>query len=127
MNIVKNTKKITLATLKSFAKRNEGNIFFKVKSDFDGMTDCVQSVKMDWRKTSIKEPGYYRTGIEGVYTVGRSRDYFNIYEDDEYFGIRVYNSCGSSILATKKQAEYIDFESEILNDKKTITWTTQQK
>lgn len=48
-----------------------------------------------------RKTGYYRTGIQGIYTVGSSRDYFNLYEDENYIGIKVYNSCGSSILVTK--------------------------
>lgn len=118
METLKATKKITLATLKSFAKRNENNIFFKVKSDFDGMTDCVQSVKSNWQKSEIVEPNnYYQSGIKGIYTVGSSRDYFGIYEDEKYFGIRVSNCCGSSILAVKKETDsgYIDFKKELLN------------
>lgn len=105
MKILQQTKKITLATLKAFAKRNKDNIFSKCKSSFDGMTDFVQGVNGQWIKSSISDPGeqkYYKTGIDGIYTVGSSRDYFRIYEDSEYFGIEVYNCCGTTILAVKK-------------------------
>ena len=103
MNKLKDTKKITLATLKSFAKRNSDNLFVKKCSSFDGMTDCVEVVKSDWRKTEISDKtNYYKTGIDGVYTVGCSRDYFEIFEDSTYYGIEVYNCCGRSILAIKK-------------------------
>ena len=103
MNKLKETKKITLATLKSFAKRNENNLFVKTESSFDGMTDCVESVKGGFKKTSITdEVWHYKTGIQGVYTVGSSRDYFNIYEDDTFFGIEISNCCGVTILAVEK-------------------------
>ena len=97
------TKKITLATLKSFAKRNEGKIFAKGLSSFDGMTDCVQGNKnAHWYSTSITdEKGYYQTGIKGIYTVGSNRDYFTLYNDSDFIGIEVYNCCGTSILAVK--------------------------
>jgi len=36
--------KITRTTLKSFIKKNSDNLFVKVESSFDGMTDCVQRV-----------------------------------------------------------------------------------
>lgn len=97
------TKKITLATVKSFARRNKENLFVKVKSSFDGMTDCVETVKDDFKKVELEEPtNYWRIGLQGVYIVGQSRDYFSNYEDDKYIGIEIYNSCGSSILAIKK-------------------------
>ena len=103
MQKLKGTRKITLATLKAFAKRNSDALFVKVKSDFDGMTDSVQQVSDDWRKTEITDSrNYYKTGIQGVYTVGRSRDFFEIYEDDLFIGIEISNSCGTTILATIK-------------------------
>lgn len=105
METLKNTKKITLATLKSFAKRNENKIFSKEKSSFSGMTDCVESVNGNWKNSKITESNenqFYQTGISGIYTVGRSCDYFTIYEDNIYFGIEVYNCCGTTILAIKK-------------------------
>jgi hypothetical protein len=104
MEPLKQTKKITLATLKSFAKRNKDRLFVKNLSDFNGMSDCVeQNESPSWSKTKILEnTNFYKTGIDGVYTVGNSRDYFQIYEDKTYLGIKVYNCCGSCILAVKK-------------------------
>ena len=103
-NLLK-AKKITLATLKSFAKRNRENIFTKELSSFDGMTDGVEyNPNANWSKTEInpEKSNYYKTGIQGVYTVGSSRDYFTLYEDEKFIGIEVYNCCGTSILAVKK-------------------------
>lgn len=103
MKNLKSNPKITLSTLKAFAKRNSSQLFSKCTRDFDGMDDCVGEVEGKFIPTQItSETGCFKTGIQGIYTVGSSRDYFNIYEDDTYFGITVYNCCGSSILAIKK-------------------------
>lgn len=110
------TKKITLSTLKAFAKRNKNNLFVKETSSFDGMVDCVMpNQKTKWSKTKYDpaKKGYYRTGIDGVYTVGGSRDYIVMFEEDEFIGLRVSNCYGCSYLATKKEPEYIDFEKEL--------------
>lgn len=115
MKTLKNTKKITLATLKSFAKRNSEKLFVKNISSFDGMVDCVMPLKSEWRKTTISDDkGYYRTGIQGIYTVGSSRDLFTLFEGSGYTGIEVYNCCGCSVLAVKndeieESEEYINF------------------
>lgn len=105
---LKQTPKITLATLKSFARRNADKIYYKELSRFDGMSDMVENNdNPEWKKSEIipmntkNSNYYYRSGILGIYTVG-CRDYFELYEDDTYFGIEVWNSCGSSILAVKK-------------------------
>ena len=37
--------RITLATVKSFMKKNEGKLFVKAKSSFDGMVDCVMPIE----------------------------------------------------------------------------------
>lgn len=104
MKKLRATKKITLATLKSFAKRNKENLFSKEESSFSGMSDMVEQLPgAKFSKVEIKEPGnYWKLGIEGIYLVGSSRDYFTLYEDAIYIGIEVYNSCGNSILVTKK-------------------------
>lgn len=90
--------KTTIATVKAFARKNADNLFVKSLSDFDGMTDCVQSVKDDFKKVSIENA----FGHSGVYLVGSSRDCINAYEDDKFVGYKVYNCCGSGIIATTK-------------------------
>lgn len=96
--------KITRATLKSFIKKNEGNLFVKVKSSFDGMVDGMRDVEMDWKKVEgeINFDDRYNFGIGGIWVVGESRDFFEEYEDENYKGIRISNCCGVSIIATKK-------------------------
>lgn len=94
MNTVTTTaKKITLSTLKSFIRDNRENMYINVKSDFDGMTDCVEQRKEGFKKatedkTVSKSSSYYdRTmGIEGAWFVGSSRDYFTAYSDEKYTG-----------------------------------------
>ena len=43
-------KKITLATLKTFIRKNQDNLYIKVKSSFDSNTDCVMSTEDNFRK-----------------------------------------------------------------------------
>lgn len=97
------TKKITKATFKSFVKRNAENLYTNEKSSFDGMTDMCEArnggfskVKVDLEKLNDNRV------LDGVYLVGRGNDYFSIYEDDTYYGIDIYNCCGSSLVVVKK-------------------------
>lgn len=96
-------KKITLATIKSFIKKNRNGLFINVKSDFNGMTDCVEDVKGGFKKiTPSTNENKYNLGISGAWFVGGSRDYFTAYSDDFMVGYEIYNSCGSFILAFQK-------------------------
>ena len=100
---LRNKKRITLTTLKAFARSNKDRIYAKVESDFDGMTDSVTGVLDDFEKTEILEPSNYcRTGIRKIYTVYGNRNYCEFWEDENFAGINVYNCCGNSILAVKK-------------------------
>lgn len=75
------------------------------KSSFDGMTDGVEPLNGGWKKVnnvdSEKLKGDHAI-IDGVWLVGRGNDYFTIYEDETYYGIELYNSCGRSLVAVKK-------------------------
>lgn len=96
-------KKITLATLKSFLKKNEGKLFIKIESEFDGMTDSINSVKDSFTPLEINERNNKNNlGFVGVWLVGNSRDYLKYYENDNYSGIEVYNCCGCFIVAIKR-------------------------
>lgn len=94
-------RKITLATIKSFVKKNEGNLWINVKSSFDGMTDCVESLHRGFKQATKGDHYENSLGIQGAWFVGQSRDYFKEYHDPIFDGFEVYNSCGSFILATK--------------------------
>lgn len=95
--------KITLSTLKKFIRENAGNIYVKVLSSFDGMTDCVERVEDDFKLMTIKEDNGNNLGLSGVHLVGSSRDSFTAYNSNEFEGIEIYNSCGSCIVARNKE------------------------
>ena len=91
------SKKITLATLKSFIKKSSV-LYVEIKSNFDGMTDGVQKVEKNFREV----PKENAIGHKGVWCVGGSRDYFEYKETDKMIGIEVSNCCGVGILWTNK-------------------------
>jgi len=98
--------RITRATFKSFLRRNEGKLYFKPLSSFDGMVDCVMpSSNASWRPLARSDrfgPMDDNTlGYAGVWLVGGSRDRFNAHKDDLFEGIEVYNCCGNFIVATR--------------------------
>ena len=98
-------KKITMATFKSFLRRNQGQILVKFLSHFDPMTDGTEFSK----ENEFHEPVASRNvhfdhshGINGVWTVGRGRDYFQRFDDGQHEGIECSNSCGNWIVAIRK-------------------------
>jgi hypothetical protein len=96
-------KKITLSTVKSFIKKNSGNIYIDVRAEFDGMIDGLSFNAQGFSKAEpdIRDRSY-TLGIAGAYFVGCSRDYFSKFENESFDGIQVVNSCGKFILAVKK-------------------------
>ena len=89
-------KKITLAGLKSFIRKNKDNLYIKVKSDFDGMVDGIVEVDMDWKKVEAEKIDFTdknTMGICGAWLVGGSRDRIQITDDGGI--ITVGNCCGS--------------------------------
>lgn len=103
MKIMNATKKITLATIKSFL-RNAKNLHICKKSMFDGMTDCVMpTADRKFETASYTCNALYNTlGIQGAWFVRDSDDYFAAYEDDTFKGYEVHNCCGSFLLVTPK-------------------------
>lgn len=98
-------KKITKATLKSFIRKNDDDLYCWEKSSFDGMVDCVMPSdskieKVDAGKINFEDG--YRLGITGLWLVGRSGDKFEAWENEYFTGIEIYNCCGTSIIATRK-------------------------
>lgn len=98
-------KKITLATLKSFVRKNSNKLYINLRSKFNGMTDGVESVGNSFCTATVNPDDVnisHTLGIAGAWIVGSSRDSLSQYEDDTFLGIDVYNSCGRFILAIKK-------------------------
>ena len=100
-------KKVTLATIKSFMKRElkNKNLHVKQLSTFDGMVDMVVDRDNEFTKVEIKELDLEKKndlGIRGVWFVNQSGDGFEDYADDNYIGYKIYNCCGSFIVAFKK-------------------------
>lgn len=93
------TKKVTLATVRSFIKRNLKDLHQQTLSRFDGMTDCVQrNENAAFRPANIEkfnEKDASQMGIPGVWFVRDSRDYFTVINTPEWFGYEVYNCCGN--------------------------------
>lgn len=122
--------KITRSTIKSFIKNNMKNedLYIMRKSSFDGMTDCVQQLDNNgFVKAEVPKDNIYhrpvwddkgvRTfqeevvpgtndnnlGVNGLWLVGSSRDYFTPYEDETFVGFEISNCCGSSIIASSRK------------------------
>jgi len=101
------TKKITVATVKSFIRKAKaaGTLLVRCDSSFDGMTDCVERN----RDAEFFAPQETRDhgnnlGLQGIYLVGQSRDWCKAFDDGEHVGFEVSNCCGSWVVATKKVA-----------------------
>lgn len=97
------TKKITMATIKAFIKKNRSKLFIKCLSGFDGNADGVRECE-DHGFSPALEPDEgcnhsNRHGIHGAWFVGRSRDYFTAYSEGGWIGYEVSNCCGSFVLA----------------------------
>jgi len=95
-------KKITKTTFKSLVKKNEGNLYIWNLSHFDGTVDGRVSCKSTWRKVEPTTLHKDNTlGINGVWLVNGSRDYFTPYNENGFTGIEVSNCCGHFVVATK--------------------------
>ena len=118
MNDVK-VKKITVATVKGFIRKNRENLMIRVKSQFDGMQDCVADCCNDNGFEKARErdrPMWYPTqgseadkaenkqtlNIQGVYFVG-GRDYCKAFENEYFKGYEVWNCCGNWFVAVAKE------------------------
>lgn len=97
-------RKITLATFKKFVRENRGELEVLVTSEFNGMTDGVDYHRAPrWVVNPAEDNHVSNTlGVAGVWLVLGSRDRFSAYEDSERAGIKVYNCCGSFIVAVRK-------------------------
>lgn len=95
-------KRITRATIKSFINKNKDRLVIKLHSNFDGMVDCVMPVNDTFRPAQpTSGMPAYTLGIEGVWLVSGSNNYFSLVDDGKYFGYHVSNSCGSFTIAVE--------------------------
>ena len=103
-------KKITLATIKSFIRKNRDNLYFKSRSHFDGMVDMVTPTNGSWSKAEpsrhSKLHHFHKNtlGVEGAWFVLQSNDYFRKIDDGEFEGYEIFNCCGCFNLGIKKEA-----------------------
>lgn len=98
------SKKVTMATVKSMIKRGleNDNLYIRIESDFDGMTDCVEHIDgATFRKAEKTTVHVEHThGVKGLWCVGSSRDSFYDMEwtSGKLSKVTVYNCCGSATL-----------------------------
>jgi hypothetical protein len=110
------TKKITVATVKSFIKKNRAELLINVRSAFDGMQDMTCDTG-DSGFTAAKSRVYYcretgkdvpvshdnpnTMGVSGVwFTHGRNS--CSVFENETHNGYTVYNCCGEWTVAVAK-------------------------
>ena len=95
--------RITLATIKSFIKKNEGKLYIEQQSRFDGMVDCIMPTNSNGLVPAQKdERGFENTmGICGAWFVLCGGDWYREYYSGNFSGYEVSNCCGSFIIATK--------------------------
>ena len=96
----KRKMKITKATFKSFIKKNKKTLQVWIQAEFDGMTDCVQSIRGSFEPMQDSEEWpEHNLGIKGIWLVNGGRDYFSKFEENGMVGIKYFNSCGRGIVA----------------------------
>lgn len=95
--------KPTIATVKSFIRKNQGKLYIRFHSAFDGMVDGVRYHDGP-REFHPAQPGAHVSnsfGINGAWFVGNSRDRLTPLNETEFSGFHVYNCCGSFDIAVK--------------------------
>ena len=96
-------KRVTLATIKSFIRKNEGKLYIKNKSSFDGMIDgCVQhnGARLDIATKTNAFPEN-TLGVSGAWFVRGGNDYFTAFNDGFFQGYEISNCCGRFLLAVQ--------------------------
>lgn len=111
------SKKITIATVKSFIKKHRASLLINVYSSFDGMQDMVTTTgdhgfhPIRNREWYDRDTGKYvpvphdncdSLGICGVWFVNGSRDRCRVYDTPTHTGYTVYNCCGEWTVAISK-------------------------
>jgi len=97
-------KKVTRATFESFINKNRENLTICNKSSFSGMTDGIErnpDASFLMARTTGRDLNH-TLGIQGIWLVGQSRDWFEKFETEEMIGFSVSNCCGSFEVAVWK-------------------------
>jgi hypothetical protein len=111
------TKKITVATVKSFIRKNrDSGLLIRVTSHFNGMSDMVEEIENDgfspirsrewychdtYRYVPYSQDEPNSLGIAGVWFT-RGRDSCSSFENETHKGFTVYNCCGEWTVAIAK-------------------------
>jgi len=94
--------KITMATIKSFIRKNAGQIYIRNLRNFDGMVDGVRECdNKGWRLAGEGKFAENDHGVGGAWFVGRSGDYLQPLSESGFTGFHVYNCCGSFDIAVR--------------------------
>ncbi len=96
--------KATIATVKSFIRKNPDSLLIYCKRRFDGMTDGCESTGESGFTPAIKTDKWVENslGIEGAWFVRSGRDYITSFDNGSVKGFEIYNCCGSFSLGVKR-------------------------
>lgn len=97
-------KKPTLATVKSFIRKNSDRLLICSRAAFDGMSDStVYDRNPGFRKVEFNPEGFENTlGVPGAWFVFGSRDLITPYQRNGLVGFEIYNCCGVFVLAVEE-------------------------
>lgn len=93
--------KITLATIKSFIKKNQNGLFIK-HLEQKSFTDSLVAIKDDFRKVEVKfNDNDMSFGVPSAHfsRYGSRYQYLTAYSDNNFWGYKICNSVGSFIIA----------------------------
>lgn len=112
------TKKVTLATVKSFIRKNLGKgLLIKLDTKFDGMYDSVMPVEDDYTEAVADDSHDNHCGVSGAWFVRQSRDFFSRIDTETHEGFHVSNCCGSFDLVIEKpkavEVDTSDYETRV--------------
>lgn len=96
------SKKITLATIKSFIRKNRAELLVNVKSSFDSSIDGQSSRNDGFKRATESDcPCANNLGISGLWFVGGGRNFFDPYSENGLTGYKIGNCCARFIVAIK--------------------------
>lgn len=91
------SKKITIATVKSFIRKNFNNLYIKIINEFDSMIDGTSyNYNSEFKKVSQNIEYYFNLFSNST------KNYCEKFENNEFIGYEVGNCCYDFIIAIKK-------------------------